>query len=554
MKKIIYTVLTLVLILTFSCDSDEYEAPFGDFSSHEWITTSGFEETDYVLALNDYIGFRDVSRNAIEHSWSIPSGTRILSNDFTENDSIYASFIVGNGPGASDQKLLNLLFVESGVKEVVLRNVYRNQVENSVELNGKWVVEERFTVNVFDDVKPSFKVMRGIEEILSVSETDFPNAANSASWPTVTIEAGEQLTYIDLTTVGMPDTRTWTFNGGNIQTSNAATANVFYNGLGNFLAGSINSRRANADKPDGEAIKVIPLKIEVIPSTQPFIINGSLTESASEIISFDVTGELASVAGEEGNFVVNVMNAVTEFNQNIPVQTVAINGSNATQIDLTLSAPIFNSDVITVTYTEGNIKSIDSRVLQSFGPETVQMFFEGSMNIAGFTGYEVEWEGSGNQFKKANTEGYFAQHNGNSEAGPLYYYRDTSMPYEGNSSMKFETPTSGIPNLARLQGSQFSTLSPVNSGTYVPSVWIYIDAATTLNTIDYNFTDGPRLSFDISSAPKEKWVQLKLPEITLGDIDSGRLDIEIGKTGQDDEKVQKLWLDNFDLLIIELRK
>lgn len=553
MKKIEYAVLTLVLIMTFSCDKDEYEAPFGDFSSHEWITTSGFEETDYVVALNDYIGFRDVSRNAIEHSWSIPSGTRILSNDFTENDSIYTSFIVGSGPAASNQKLLNILFIEPGVKEVVLRNVYRNEVESSVELNGNWVVEETFTVNVFDDVKPAFKVMRGTEEVLSVSETDFPNASDSASWPTVTIEAGEQLTYIDLTTVGMPDTRTWTFNGGNIQTSNAATVNVFYNGLGNFLAGSINSRRTNAAKPDGEATKVIPLKIEVIPSTQPFVLNGSLKENASEIISFNVTGELASVAGEAGNFVVNVMNPVSGFNQDIPVQTVAINGSNATQIDLTLSAPIFNSDVITVTYTEGNIQSIDSRILQGFGPETVQMFFEGSMNIAGFTGYEVEWGGSGNQFKKANTEGYFAQHNGNSEAGPLYYFRDPSMAFEGNSSMKFETPAEGIPDIARLQGGGFSSLSPVSAGTYIPSVWIFIQAGNTMNNLVYNFQNDTNFVFDISTTQRGSWVRLTLPEVTLGDINTGRFDIDIRNDSQNDAIVQKLWLDNFDLLIVEPR-
>ncbi|GAL81925.1 hypothetical protein JCM19274_105 [Algibacter lectus] len=106
-------------------------------------------------------------------------------------------------------------------------------------MDGVWQITETFTIKVFDDIKPVFKVMKGTEEVLSISETDMPTAANSSSWKTVTIEAGEELTFIDMTTVGEPDKRTWTFNGGKVETSGNETINVPYFSLGTFKAGSI---------------------------------------------------------------------------------------------------------------------------------------------------------------------------------------------------------------------------------------------------------------------------------------------------------------------------
>lgn len=553
MKKIF--IISIVIIGVFiSCESND-DKPYGDFSSLSWITTQGFEEAEYVLALNNYIGFSDISRNTVSHEWVIPEGTNLLSGEFdAERDTVFTNFISSAGPLSSNNDIVNVIFRTPGIKEIVLKNVFKDSVAESVFTDDVWVVNKIFSVNVFDDIKPIIKVLKGVEEVLIVNEDDIPNIEDSSSWPTITIEAGEQLTYIDMTTTGLPDDRRWNFEGGNIEQSGAESANVFYNSLGNFLAGSIRSIRNDPNKPNGEVTKLIPLNIEVIPSTQPFTINGEITENEDEVISFNVTGEIETLSGEENNFTVNVVNTATGLDQVIPVQSAIVNPDDATQIDLVLSQPIFNSDIITISYTSGNIQSVDFRTLSSFDSELVIMDFQGTMNIPGFTGYEIEWGGSGNQYKKANTEGYFAQHNANNAGGPLFYFRDTSMVFEGNSSMKFETPESGIPNLARLQGVQFSSLSPVLEGTYVPSVWVFIDNSNTMKSIEYNFTTDTNFVFDISTTPRGEWVRITLPQVTLGDINSGRLDINIRNTGQDDAIVQKLWLDNFDLLLLEQRQ
>jgi len=529
--KKIFVISALLLGLVISCDKDDYNPPYNDYSSFLWLTTNGFEETEYVSALNDYVGFRDVSKNTIEHSWSIPSGTKLLSNDFTENDSIYTEFVTGSGPLSTDENLVNVLFDEPGIKEIKLRNVFKDSVTESVQMNGNWIVDKTFTVTVFDDVKPAFQVLKGTDVVLSVSEADMPDEANSASWATVTIEAGEQLTYVDNTTVGEPDARTWTFNGGNMDTSGAASANVSYNGLGNFLAGSINSRRNSPDKPDGETSKLIPLKIEVIPSTQPFVLNGGMLENATEVISFNVTGEIATLTGEEGNFTVNVVNTAAGFNQNIPVQSAVINGSDATQIDLTLSAPIYNSDNITVEYSSGNIISIDSRTLESFSATNVTM--HRNDNIIGdvYAGFESE----STNWKKGLCNGFWVGNSNdiNNDTNPPYYFsRVTSEKNSGSASMKFES-LSGITNIT-LQGSNFTKggqtphgIPTLPAGSYEVSYFIYLDTGNTMLAFRTEVQGGLATVWDVSTLPRGEWVEISNTIVVPADVTNKKFDIKV---------------------------
>jgi hypothetical protein len=550
MKKII---IPFILMLAFlvSCENNEYETPFGDFSSFKWYTSTDTQDANYVIALEKFIAFRDVSQNTVSHTWSIPTGTSLLNSKFTDKDSIYTSFISENGALNTEEKLINVLFREPGIKEIKLQNVFKDSVTNAVLVGGKWKVDQIFTIEVFDNIKPAFKVMNGNIEVLNITANDMVNAANSASWQKVSIEAGSQLTYIDVTTVGKSDSRTWSFNGGNIDMSGSESAKVLYNSLGNYTAGSILSKR---DIPKGQVTKLIPLNIEVIPSTKPFVITNVLKENASEIISFNVSGEIANIANEEANFTVTVMNSVSGFNQDIPVESVSINNSDATQIDLVLSAPIFNSDDIMISYNAGNIVSVDSRVLESFGTKPVEMFFEGVLNPETL-GYEIPWSGVGNQFKLANTEGYVGVHNADNAAGPVYYFRDESKAFDGNSSMKFETPDTGIPNNARLRAFSFVDLNggSIPANTYLPVVWVFMEAGNTMTTMQYNFQRGPVLNFDISTATRGEWVRVELPLEVSSGVDSGRIDINIRNTGQNDAQVQKMWIDKFDLLIVEPR-
>ncbi|WP_452229122.1 MULTISPECIES: hypothetical protein [unclassified Lacinutrix] len=563
MKKI-FIISALILAFIVSCEKDDYEAPYGDFSSLLWTTTEGFEESDYVSALNNYIGFRDVSENALTHSWHIPSTTNLLNGDFNaEQDTVYTNFISSAGPLASSQNHINVIFRQPGVKEIELRNTFRDSVAESVFSDGVWKVNKIFTVTVFDDIKPMFKVMKGTEEILSVSEADMPSEANAASWPTITLEAGEQLTYIDLTITGDPDGRTWSFNGGSMDTSGGESVNLSYNGLGNYTAGSITSKRNDAAKPDGEATKIIPLKIEVIPSTQPFILNGMIIENASDVISFNVTGEIETLIGEEGNFTVHVVNAAATpmFDQNIAVQSATVNPSDATQIDLVLSAPIYNSDVITIEYTAGNIGSVDFRVLESFGTTNVLMQ-RGENVITGsgmgtgldYTGFEVE-ASTGNLLRKGYAEGYWV---GNTNNTFLNLSRTTDLSNSGSASMKYESP-SGITDV-RLQGTWFTNgakstyaIATLPAGVYDVSYMVYLEPGNTMLGFETEVQGGAITAWDISTLPRGEWVEVR-NTISVDALTNKKFDLKInasdnvGVTGE-----QIMYFDDLSWRALEIR-
>ena len=557
MKKIF---IISVLILTFitSCDDSEYQAPYGDFSSLSWTTTEGFEDADYVSALNNYIGFRDVSKNALTHSWSIPTDTNLLNGNFNaEQDTIYTNFVGAAGPLDSSEKLINVIFRNPGIKEIALRNTFKDSVTESVLTNGVWVVNKIFTVNVFDDVKPMFKIMKGTDEVLTVSEADMPSEADAASWPTVIVEAGEQLTYIDLTTTGDPDARTWSFNGGAMDMSGAETVNLSYNGLGNFTAGSITSKRNDAAKPDGEATKLIPLKIEVVPSSQPFVLNGMITED-SEVISLNVTGEIETLTGEEGNFTVHVVNTAAGFDQNIPVQSATVNSSDATQIDLVLSAPIYNSDVITVEYTAGNIGSVDFRVLESFTATNVLLHRSDNI-ITGagldWTGYEVEAT-TGNFLKKGYAEGYWV---GNTNVPFLNLTRTTALSNSGASSMKYESP-SGVTTV-KLQGSWFThgakstfAIATLPAGDYDVSYMVYLEPGNTMLAFETEVQGGVLTTWDISTLPRGQWVEVKNTINIATALTNKKFDLiinasdNVGVTGE-----QIMYFDDLSWRLLEAR-
>lgn len=603
--KIITGLLFVMLAFTTSCSDEEvsvYGDLNGDYSSFQWYTSGDrqtYREPNKEININQYVGFFDVSLGQKSREWIIPNSAKYINTEFGESDTIYTPFIIPNKGTISTDELVNVYFPEAGEFEVKLKTEFNKPVtyNRTFEVDGEVItksitsttVDTIFKVKVFADPVPSCKVYRQnfvtnpedptgptipdevnpYSEVLMVAEEDQPSIEDIDSWQEISIEAGEKLMFEDLSTVGEADAVRWTTGGGKPAQSSKEIIEVAYNKLtegDEFYTAHFMSRRTNDVGPVKDIAKLIPLKIKVLPSTKPFNYSSGLKVAASGVISFPVSGEVELYEGQEDKFTVQVRNEDTGYDQNVAVTSIALNADDATIIELTLAETVYNTDTFTISYTDPNaedtdgIISVDGRSLESFDPVTVKMKlsdYEGVMNIEDFTGYESEYGGSGNQYKFANMNKgvYFAQHNGNSEAGPLYYWRDTSLAYEGKSSLKFETPDTGIPNLARLQGSAFKSLSPIPEGKYIPSVWVYIDPATKMSTIQYSVTTNgdATFDFDISAAEKGTWVQLTLPAVSLPAIADGRLDINIKKDGQDAVQVQKLWLDNFDLLIVNDR-
>lgn len=540
MKNIlIRSVLLLTVFLTISCEDDDYEAPYGDYSSFSWYTSEGFDTSEKVLNVNNYVAFVDLSQNALEHSWTIPASAKFLDKKFTEKDSVYDAFIIPLSGMVSSEKLINVLFTEPGLQEVKLRNVFKDSVTDAIKTDGQWIVEKTFTVNVFANVNPAGKIYKNGVEVFAFTEDQNPSIDDMDSWPTIDIEAGDALDFEDLTTIGNPTGRKWYFTGGKPETSSVQLATILFNKLG-VATVRIEGIRTGDGVPKNTVSKLIPLKINVIPSTKPFVFNGGLKIDTEGIISFNVTGEVESLLKQEGKFTVSVVNTAAGFNKNIAVSSVKVNSTDATIIELTLAEPVYNTDQIKVSFTNGEIISVDSRVLANFGPETVKIPLGSSVLVESWAGFENP-SSSGNTVRKANADGYWV--GALNDANSTYWLTDEKK-FAGNYSMRYSS-ASGVASVT-LQGSDFSKPSGIEAGTYKVSYMIYLETGNTMKAFT-NALQAPfqTLTWDISSTARGEWVEIS-QIVTTDAISSGaRFDLKIdaadnpGVTGK-----QVLYIDN----------
>jgi hypothetical protein len=191
------------------------------------------------------------------------------------------------------------------------------------------------------------------------------------------------------------------------------------------------------------------------------------------------------------------------------VQSARVSSTDATYIELVLSAPIYNSDAITVTYNNasGGITSTDTRVLQSFGPENVASYFGGNILPAnGWASFELTGGGVNNAY--ASNQYFIPGGQGNGQFGDLIWERVTTNATDGDASMRYKLPNVAIPTV-NLFGFSLAKPSGIPAGTYRVSYKVFKENST-LNAFRMDFgnpvTDTKL--FDISSINNNQWVQV----------------------------------------------
>ena len=509
-----------------NCTEDEYvdySAP-DELSDISWIVSiNTLAQNPYNLISDTSLSFFDLSQGDVSHQWIIEEGNYYLEEGFTANDSLDLFIDEDKGLTINNDKA-HVLFKNSGLNTVTLLNKFNNPVnlnfseeylnsENidvtQYEEGGMHVVDAKFIFDVYGELKPAFKVYQDGNEILHVTEEDMPSEDDMDSWPEVEVEAGAGLTFVDLTTEDRPNNRQWLFEDGVPSSTNQEEALIKFFSLGTFT-GSMRSMRL-APLPNADATKLIPLKVKVIPSSQPFVYDGNLKEDENQKISFRVAGEVSPFSGQEGNFTVHVTNNTSGFDMNIPVQNAQVKPDNATHIELTLSQPIYNTDQITISYSGGGITSTDTRVLEDFGPVgPVQMHF--GSNILPTNGWgSFEPAGGGVNNAYASNQYFIPAGNGNGQFGDLIWERVTSPApvFDGDASMQFKLPDVSIP-LVNLFGFSFAKPNGISAGTYRISYYVYKESGTTLNAFRMEFgnpiTDNK--VFDISNINTNEWVKV----------------------------------------------
>jgi hypothetical protein len=561
--KVLMFFLSLLVVLV-SCDEEEYAdytAP-DELSDVTWlISLERFAEDPFSINADTHLSFLDLSQGAVSHEWIIEEGNNFLNEGFKKSDSLVL-FINEEAGLTTTEGKAHVLFRNSGFNKVRYLNKFSEPVSykssvgtfEAVQEGNLWVIDTTFTFDVYAHLKPAFTVLKDGVVVLMVTEEDMPSLADSSTWPTIEIEAATGLQFIDNTTVGRPNSRTWFAPDGVPKQTGGLEPIIKFFKLGTFNAGTIRSARIN-ELPKSTTDKLIPLKVKVLKSSQPFVFDGALKEDENEVISFRVNGEVESFSGEESNFTVHVTNT-SGFDSDIAVQTAKVKESDATFIELILSAPIFNSDIVTVSYSGGSIVSADERDFLAFPAEVVQMHFGG--NVLANDNHRNFENGNG-AANNAFAVGYFTGNGNILGGGKFVYERVESKFYEGIASMKYETPASDpIPNV-NLWSFALGDVQPILAGTYLMSYQIFIEPGTTLKSFrtEFNKPSFSRQLWDIENVARGEWVRITnaaTVDSDLGQVDNLRFTFRPhaaenpGVTGP-----QLLYIDDLQFIEVEVR-
>lgn len=566
MKNLYKIIFLLSLLLVVNCGEDEYAdftAP-DELSDVSWIISIDRYALDpYSINANTFMSFMDLSVGAISHEWTIEEGNSYLKTGFGLKDSLEPFVDISKKLTVTDEKI-HVLFRNEGINKVRLYNKFDRPVIyksskgtlSAVKEGNFWVIDTTFSFDVYANIKPAFRILQDGIEVLKVTGDDMPSLDDEATWPTVQVEAGASLTYEDLTTVGRPNARSWAIPDGSPTATNGVSAIVKFFKLGTYNAGTMKSSRITP-LPTAATEKIIPLKVNVIPSSQPFKLNGLIKEDVSETISFQVTGEVTPFSGQEDKFTVKVKNTASGFDQTIAVQTAKVSSANATIIELKLASPIYNSDEITVAYSGGGITSTDTRALASFTANKVQMYFTKNILTANsWASYETENTGNlATAF--AGPSGAFwvgAPLNG-SAADPIWS-RTTDKAFEGAASMKFNVD--GIKGTYQLHTYGLGLIDKIPAGTYKVSFMVYLEAGNTMSgfwTWGGEVTELAPEVWDLSGLPRGQWVKME-HVVTLAAITAKKkVSIVVNPAGNTNAGTgrQTMYLDDFSFIEFEAR-
>jgi hypothetical protein len=439
--KYINYIALFILMVFYGCSKDYIEP--NKFSDSGWYT-SQFREKVFRIGINDFVSFTDVSKNATSHAWLINEGSFFLKGTITSQDSIFDQFISGTAL-KSEEKTVNVLFKKSGLQQVRLYNTFSENVASAQKVGNMYVVDTTFTVDVYDTIVAKIQIKQ--KGMVIPLNTD-----------TIYVEAGQSVDFIDLTTIGRPDTRRWSIGG---ETSTDSAATITFKKMGVF-SGSFQSSRTGQHIPGDWDDLRIPNPIKVIPSKSPFLISGDLKELANETIEISFNSEFAPFTNQQQFFSVSVSGPHVN-GKTFSVRTVSIKPGDATKLHLQLSDKIYGSDVITISYSGGSLSSLDSRVLAQFSNQRVIMNNANLLSSA-----EFGFENGGTSWEKVEGSGTVSF--------------TTEKASSGRYSMKIVKSAANSGVHAESAGAKFNLKA---GKTYIFRYNIWVDPSTTASGLNF---------------------------------------------------------------------
>ena len=595
-KKISFPLFALLLIV--SCENSDYlEGP--EFSKAALFSPIGGitneDNSSPFFQINDFVSISDVSIGVLSREWTIEKENFFLKT-FQEKDTInLEAFIDETKTTVSTEQDMFMLFKKVGPNVVNYRGVFKDSTAFQA-LNGSpgrtaipavkegnvWVLSVDFNYTVIDSIKPEVTISNadGSSILGTLGINQFPSRNNTSAFPIIEIEAGTVLKFTDNTTVGFlagtdangdPNTsRVWNFEGASPETSTELTQDVAFNRTGEYIFDiTINRAQRGRTLPFSKRKKVIPYIIKVVPSTQPFVVQGAPYAindednlKGTKIINLDVNGELEPFSGVESKFTLSVVDR-NGNPINVSVSAAEVDVDNSSKIKLTLDAAIFNTDVITLSYTgnstqgSSDITAVDGRPFAMFTNETVTPlvtnFLTSDVNPSFEQGVVNETNANAANYDFTTPSGNTFRNNPAPDNG-LILDRSNEESSEGDFSMRFrgEMPLQG--GFMSLVSSEVSNLG-IPAGDYKLLMDIFIkDDGSVFNGVFMGFQGAAGgFYFDFGNPTPGTWVTIER-EVTFSN-DLNR-DIVINFRNNDNSGItgiQTFYIDNIKLENFEIR-
>ena len=601
MKKIFLKIILINLLFLVSCTEDyiEYNAP-DEVSDFTWVVgldQNKTREDGLKINIDTHLSFIDLSVGYVAHKWTIEDHNRFLKPGFKKGDSL-ALFIKNEASVTTDAKA-HVLFTKSGINTVQLYNTYDAPVTKktslgtlkSVETNGLHVIDTTFQIDVYGYIKPVFKIQRNItnggdkEELIDFTIDEVVTANSDVSsdvftvptgsisltdkstWPTVEVKVAGSLTYEDLShtfadgSTGRPNNRKWETSDGSPATGNGVNQIMKFFRLGTFEAGTITANRLNlgAIFPQAATTKPIPLMVKVVASNDnPLVINGKANETQDEKLRIQVTGEIEDLDNKQGFFTVNVTNV--GYSGVIPVKNVTMDQDNLTFMELELTQPIFSSDVITVDYAGGDIKSKDGRTLADFNTEVNSFLGASILTANSWSGYEEGNTSHANGYlgvvAGSRSSHFYVGGPQNGDPSDPYWSQSKVIKFRGNGSLKFSSAGSFPRGNMQFHQYGLGLVDQIPAGTYSVSFMVYKET----DGLDQFQTWGddlkPQGAWDISGLETGVWHKVEKTVVLAAPIESrSKLTIVFPKganpNAQSDR--QTMYFDEFSMIPLEVR-
>ncbi|MGA9639653.1 carbohydrate binding domain-containing protein [Flavobacterium sp.] len=526
MKKSIKIIVPALLVFfAIGCNNQDYITP-STYADAGFYSTYG-KGTYKSSAVDNYITFQDISQGAIYHTWEIEEGNELLKGPISQQAKTYEQYIANPGQTKTDEKTINVLFKVGNTtskirmfdvfnEPVTFRrgpaDIYANNPGGNVdavlhtegEWAGKYVLDLTIIVDVFDNVVPDLSLTQNGTIIDHKQEGVF-----------IDIKVGESITLKDLSALvpntSRPDNRTWKFinveDNTIITSSQLEVVNVSFKKLGTYKATLTASRTATPNTLGSSTTYEIPIQFRVIKSDQPYVQTGAIKTLIDGTIQVPFSSFIEPGFPDQNSFFTVKVNGSP-----VIINSVTLNATNQSILDVKINGQLFPADVVTISYAGGNIQSTDARDLVAFTDKAVANY---DTNFLGTEagGFEDTF---GNTWKATTNTSVTAP------PGPITY--STEQKRSGLYSLKAVTTGAQRARFESSGTSPSKLFNLIKGITYTIKYSRYVTAATTatgekaylspgtgtpINTTNQNFT------------LKDQWQDFEFDFVPTADINGG---------------------------------